>query len=442
MKTKNQTMSRTRIFFTLLSCIYAVLPNAAQAELRLEKWKNYGQMAEQSAICASFAKLMEAQSVLNPDLGALWKERRKFAGAVIRKAVFLELGRDSTETEIDKLITNYRDWVLSSLMITDEISADNGSNTAKKAGTSHEKIETLINRQCKSLFQQGDEMIRKQRPELVYLLENLSVEQAKSSSSQHEKKPATKIENSKIKPSSSHTGKAVQLFINGNSSFTLNLPSQKPVSSNKQSLKHASTQTNMSANIENKLTPKLVQISGPVSRPVQMQIKTQGQASNIKAALSAGTASLATSPTLISLESEQSLADSPSVYEINALKEQANIAAARLPELLEKHAEAIINLQIPGRPAEIQQEKVAGNFFAQLGAFAQLENAKTEKQRLENKFSVLFTKLPLHISEIKDSSQRFYRIETIGLSRKHINTLCDVLWPHKIACVPKPGNTH
>ena len=397
MKTKNQTMSRTRIFFTLLSCIYAVLPNAAQAELRLEKWKNYGQMAEQSAICASFSKLMEAQAVLNPDLGALWKERRKFAGAIIRKAVFLELGRDSTEAEIDNLIATYRDWVLSSLMITDKILDDNVINAAKKAEISHQRIEMLINRQCKSLFQQGDRKIRKQRPELVYLLESSSVAQEKSNDSLLEKTPSRKIKNSETKPSSSHSGKAVQLFINGNSSFTLTLPGQTPVTSGKKSFKYASAQTDMNANIESELTPTLVQISGPVSRPVQMQIKTQ---------------------------------------------KQANIAAARLPELLEKQAKANINLQIPGRTAETQQEKIAGDFFAQLGAFAQLENAKTEKQRLENKFSALFTKLPLQISEIKDSGRRFYRIQTISLSQKHINTLCDVLWPHKIACVPKPENTH
>ena len=397
MKTKNQTMSRTRIFFTLLSCIYAVLPNAAQAELRLEKWKNYGQMAEQSAICASFSKLMEAQAVLNPDLGALWKERRKFAGAIIRKAVFLELGRDSTEAEIDNLIATYRDWVLSSLMITDKILDDNVINAAKKAEISHQRIEMLINRQCKSLFQQGDRKIRKQRPELVYLLESSSVAQEKSSDSLLEKTPSRKIKNSETKPSSSHSGKAVQLFINGNSSFTLTLPGQTPVTSGKKSFKYASAQTDMNANIESVLTPNLVQISGPVSRPVQMQIKTQ---------------------------------------------KQANIAAARLPELLEKQAKATINLQIPGRTVETQQENIAGDFFAQLGAFAQLENAKTEKQRLENKFSALFTKLPLQISEIKDSGRRFYHIQTISLSQKHINTLCDVLWPHKIACVPKPENTH
>ena len=119
-KAKAKVMSLFRKLFVIFTSLYTVLPHGARAELQLETWKIYGQMAEQSAICASFSKLMEAQSVLNPDLGALWQERRKFAGAVIRKAVFLELNRESSEAEIDNLIASYRDWVLSSLMISNE----------------------------------------------------------------------------------------------------------------------------------------------------------------------------------------------------------------------------------------------------------------------------------------------------------------------------------
>jgi hypothetical protein len=72
-----------------------------------------------------------------------------------------------------------------------------------------------------------------------------------------------------------------------------------------------------------------------------------------------------------------------------------------------------------------------------LGAFAQLENAKAEKKRLETKFSDLFANLPIHIIEITGSGPRFYRIQTTGLSQKHIKTLCDMMWPHKIACLAK-----
>ena len=66
----------------------------AQANIDLKSWKSYGNLAEQGAICASFASLMESQSVLNPDMGRLWKERRKFSGSVIGKAVMLEFDKD------------------------------------------------------------------------------------------------------------------------------------------------------------------------------------------------------------------------------------------------------------------------------------------------------------------------------------------------------------
>ena len=116
-KAQATVMFLHRKLFVIFTSLFTVLPYGAQAELQLENWKVYGQMAEQSAICANFSKLMESQSILNPDLGALWQERRKFAGAVIRKAIFMELNRESSEAEIDNLIASYRDWVLSSLMI-------------------------------------------------------------------------------------------------------------------------------------------------------------------------------------------------------------------------------------------------------------------------------------------------------------------------------------
>ena len=62
-------MSLFRKLFLIFTSLFTVLPHGAQAELQLETWKVYGQMAEQSAICANFSKLMESQSILNPDLG-------------------------------------------------------------------------------------------------------------------------------------------------------------------------------------------------------------------------------------------------------------------------------------------------------------------------------------------------------------------------------------
>ena len=101
-----------------------------------------------------------------------------------------------------------------------------------------------------------------------------------------------------------------------------------------------------------------------------------------------------------------------------------------------------MNLIVPGQSVNNQLEQKSGNYIAQLGAFAQIENAKAEKKRLETKFSALFAKLPIHITEITGSGPRFYRIQTTGLSQKHIKTLCDMMWPHKIACLAKRKKSH
>ena len=78
----------------------------AHAEIDIASLGGQSTMAEQGAICASFAALMENQVLINQDLGDLWSERRKFSGAVIRRAVELS-GQDSPDSEqIDRLIND------------------------------------------------------------------------------------------------------------------------------------------------------------------------------------------------------------------------------------------------------------------------------------------------------------------------------------------------
>ncbi|MGB2302520.1 MAG: hypothetical protein ACPH9D_08225, partial [Candidatus Puniceispirillaceae bacterium] len=100
-RTVTSAFRKTGIFCLIASIIWIANSGYLRAELRLESWKNYAYLAEQGAICASFSSLMEAQSVLNPDIGKLWKERRKYAGAVIRKAAEFELQRTPDSDEIN-----------------------------------------------------------------------------------------------------------------------------------------------------------------------------------------------------------------------------------------------------------------------------------------------------------------------------------------------------
>ena len=140
----------------------------AQANIDLKSWKSYGNLAEQGAICASFASLMESQSVLNPDMGRLWQERRKFSGAVIGKAVMLEFDKDIASEDIETFIAEYRDWVLAALMTSPESQPDNPVQNSLELG--QEKVASLIKTQCALLFKQGDAQIRKKFPELAYLI--------------------------------------------------------------------------------------------------------------------------------------------------------------------------------------------------------------------------------------------------------------------------------
>ena len=457
-KAQSTVMFLFRKLFVIFTSIFAVLPHGAQAELQLETWKVYGQMAEQSAICANFSKLMESQSILNPDLGALWQERRKFAGAVIRKAIFMELNRESSEAEIDNLIGSYRDWVLSSLMIDHQNKSHKNIDVPEKSETNGRKIIALMKSQCKNLFQQGDKIISKQRPDLAYLLHNDPQNQVKPKNSPSEetstlnvkpqhsvstKGPVVKTDQT-VNQEPSSTGKVLKLSIGGGNNLMLKLPGEKPSSSIPEPLRAVSDNAEIKTiNLNGSLPTKLVQISGPVSRPDQGRIKDLPQSSVIKTLIYAGTATSAASPELIPRNTgklnkqENQKAEFHSDTNVKGLPNEANLSIERLSELLEKQAEANMNLIVPGQSVNNQLEQKSGNYFAQLGAFAQLENAKAEKKRLETRFSALFAKLPIHITEITGSGPRFYRIQTTSLSQKHIKTLCDMMWPHKIACLAK-----
>ena len=63
---------------------------------------------------------------------------------------------------------------------------------------------------------------------------------------------------------------------------------------------------------------------------------------------------------------------------MNIQTKKGHISAKRLSELLEKQAEASLNLRISDVRKTQKQEHTTGNYFAQLGAFAQLNNAEAE----------------------------------------------------------------
>ncbi len=153
----------------LLTALFIASHSPATAAIKLETWKTYGNLAEQGAVCASFAALMESQSILNPDLGMLWSERRKYSSSIILKASEMENGTAANLADIDVFVSDYREWVLSSLLapIAPIDLAQQGGDPLK---TGRDRISTLVRIYCLAIYAKGDAVILTRFPRLAYLM--------------------------------------------------------------------------------------------------------------------------------------------------------------------------------------------------------------------------------------------------------------------------------
>ncbi|WP_438996307.1 hypothetical protein [Candidatus Puniceispirillum sp.] len=131
----------------------------AVAELRLDTWKTYGAMAEQGSVCAAFARLMELQSTIDAKHGALWFERRKFAGSLIRQASTLEGVSIAGQDDINALVDSYASWLISNL--------GNQGTTQSLDNEAHSAASEMIKDVCSDLYARADKSIMQAHPELA-----------------------------------------------------------------------------------------------------------------------------------------------------------------------------------------------------------------------------------------------------------------------------------
>ena len=156
-------------------CAFMVIASPAKAEIDIAALGAQSTMAEQGAICASFAALMENQLLINQNLGDLWSERRKFSGAVIRRAVELSNLPTPSSDDIDLLINDYREWLILNLSAKDP-------NVS--VGDYQSDVQNMIKTNCKSLYQQADKAITKRFPDLAYLIDETIIEARQQDSKQ------------------------------------------------------------------------------------------------------------------------------------------------------------------------------------------------------------------------------------------------------------------
>ena len=377
-RTVTSAFRKTGIFCLIASIIWIANSGYLRAELRLESWKNYAYLAEQGAICASFSSLMEAQSVLNPDIGKLWKERRKYAGAVIRKAAEFELQRTPDSDEINNLVSKYSDWVIESLMSKDAPDFTGVDNESQQGLIGQQKMQKLIDSYCRTMFAQGDKQILASNPDLGYLLGIKT------------QAPAATVANtaSANKRPENTASQQITLNIGQGASFALSLPSStKPTPAN-TAIAPAPKTPEDSASPAKQVTTSLPDTPKP--RPAIPAVKVK------------------------SIE-----------------KTDSQILATKKAKLAPVE---------PKKPQEIPviAAPQTGELVIQLGSFSQKDNAETIKQKLRAAYPDMLQHIELNINEHRlTTGSLFYRIETQMLDEYTAQIICDFLWAERLPCLLK-----
>jgi len=417
---------------TLIGLIFGLFTQNAVAEIQLNGWKQYASLAEQGAICASFAALMESQSLLNQDMGVLWQERRKFAGAVIGRAVMMELQRQASEQEIEDFIRGYRDWVLSTLLLPEEEGEEKAPSDKKntdKLSLGQERMTQLIGTQCALLFQQGDAQIKQRFPKLAYLMdsqkqtpESKKDDSSAKTASSPENPIARKTENNSLdlaqlpkatqpaqtsqadkpeqqnkpeNPTGKKQNKSISLALGGGRSFTLMMPPSSVAGQ----------------------TPSMP-IQTPVSRPPQ-------------------TASKSASNLVPSVPIPKPVQDQKNT-EAEKASEQKNVpdSTAETKPAEDKRFIQATDLIVPVKLLRnVQDREKVQLTFSEFSTFDKAEQSRTALQR---RFPTLFKKYMLQISVHEFSSgSKSYSVDSANINLPVALQICTLLWTHQLNCLVK-----
>ena len=416
----------------------------AFASIDLKSWQNYPQLAEQGAICASFSALMESQSLLNEDMGRLWQERRKFAGAVIDRAVWMETGENASAEEIDLFIAEYRDWVLAALMTPDSDMVTSKADNHLALG--QEKISSLIKTQCAMLFKQGDAQITHKYPELSYLISAESTEnhpvqtnkvpqdkQAASSLVQDTKDtPEINLAEPNKQPNKVKPEKTIELALGGGIRFSARLPAASGNSVEQKTSEAPASSPQEHSEITD--ADKLLSLSSDAKQPVKTALQEPPQAPPSRP------------------KKQHQKADTQKLDKISPTQVQKNSAtpAGRTPTLQTSPKPVLVKQPVlsPAQkaataliiPTQMSMPDISvSDLYVTFGDFADRKKAEQKKTFLEQRFATLFSKYGLMItSHTAPEQATAYRLQTRQpLARLRAREICTLLWPHQIGCVVK-----
>ena len=380
-----------------------IRPAAAQSSLNIESWTNYGALAEQGALCAGFASVMESQDILYPELGQLWSERRKFSGAVIRRASEMENGTPASGDAIDNLISQYRRWLIVNLSEASSTSSEGSSSL----DMSVEQMRDMLALNCRSLFASADEIILKRFPNLAYL-------------SHGSARPQTAASDTARQAQTDALTKDIKQLQN-----ELALLQDKVVDLRKENSS----------------------LKGDKSALQEMLAATRQNAENEIAALETARKAEQSNLSTQLKDAKDALKAQKQAEQEQAKQEQAEEEQAA--ERAKASQRASIEMPAPAKPQpKAKPLKPAKNisederlFVAQLGSFGSDDAARNAADMLRTRSPNLLGRLELSIEPHNLSSgSQLYRVLTPAMAKIQVMQICDSLWAAKLACLVKRQN--
>lgn len=367
----------SQFFYIIWAAWFCLISHTALAQpvLDIQQWKTYGPLAEQGAICASFAAIMESQDVITPDLGHLWTERRKFSGALIRNAATLELGTVPDTQTINAVIANYREWVLANLIqgeVLDEAALQSGT-----IALGQNQIRQIIKSNCQVVYQQADIAILKRFPELAYL-----------------------------------TGAG-------------------PVGTKGDKAAIASKD---SAARQNKDAATIRDLRQQLEQALARNMMLNRDLASVQAQLAKNETAAAASATTMPTGAAE--AKAPAAAEPSA-STPAKLAIAT-PTKRPTPPPAAIKPAKTKPASTTSAGTTSDRFIAQLGSYSQKALAEAAIASLSKKMPELFAANKLSVSShTLSSGNRFFRVLSQPLGREQVKTLCDALWAERLGCLIK-----
>ena len=356
----------------------------ARAEMRIDLWKTYGAMAEQGAVCAAFARLMELQSMVDEKNGLLWLERRKYAGAVVRQAAMLEGVTEASAEDIDSLINSYSMWLVGNL--------SEGDDANLLDPEAHEAATKMVRDVCSTLYSRADTAIFERLPSLA---------------------PAS---NSCPAPSDAHASE-IAVPAAQCSAEEMNEDKKRQVT--------ALLRNNMALSAEIERLRKALEdsetkLAEPATPTSDLTTKTEtssdllagAQPSNNKAAVAI---------------------DPPTAPKTSNLPLPKRLPEPKPETFIQKMARNTIV-----QDDQPRKDDPSNLFVAQLGSYRTSEAANAGIDILLQQFPIVLNKVALQVEpNTLQNGQTLHRITTKRLDRTQAANICESLWAKKFGCLIK-----